>query len=55
MATDLRSQILRLIDEATEPPMTREDAVEWLDELLADIEGRQDALREEMRAEADGD
>lgn len=49
--TMTRDQILRLIDEATEPKaMSEQDALDWLEELAADIDGRIDALRDQMKS-----
>lgn len=43
-----RSAILKQIDRATAPEaMTPQEAVEFLEELSADLDGRIDALKEE--------
>jgi len=43
-----REQIVREVDRATQPPMTKADALEWLESLATEIECRIDALKEEM-------
>lgn len=44
--------ILVEIDHATEPAvMSKEDALEWLKELIGDLNSRVEALRDELREE----
>jgi hypothetical protein len=44
-----KEDILRRIDLATEPgKMSQQVALDWLEELGADLEARIEALREEM-------
>lgn len=44
--------ILRDIDATTEPgKMTKKEALDWLESMIADLEGRCEALKEEMADE----
>lgn len=44
-----RSQIMEIIDEATEPKaMNKEEALDFLEDIISQIEMRIEALREEM-------
>lgn len=45
-----KQEIMKSIGEASAPPMSKEDAVEFLDELMADIEASVDCLRQEIKA-----
>ena len=46
---DKKEEILRRIDLATEPgEMSQQAALDWLEELGADLAARIEALREEM-------
>lgn len=47
-----REGILEAIDAATHPDkMSKRDAKDWLEELYCDIQGRLDALVDELRDE----
>ena len=47
-----KQDVLRRIDKFTEPDkMSKQDAADWLDELVAEIGYRTDALYEEMEEE----
>ena len=47
-----REEILEEIDTTTMPDlMTRPEALAWLEELIAELESRCDALREEIANE----
>lgn len=47
-----KEDILHAIDKATEPKkMTKKEALDWLEELGADLDGRCDALKDEIAAE----
>lgn len=44
-----RNEILKTIDTITAPgKMSQQEALDWLEKLVADIEGSIDALREEI-------
>lgn len=48
-----RERIMGEVDTAIAPgKMTKQEAVEWLEELTSDIDGRIMALQEELSAEA---
>lgn len=51
-----RQEIMDTIDEATGPEaMTKAEALEFLEELATDIEGRIEALKEELRENGNAD
>lgn len=48
------ADIMDIIDRATEPAvMGKREALEFLEQIETDIEGRKEALRDELRAEGD--
>ena len=53
--TTIKENLLRKIDGATAPPMTKDAALDLLEELRDGISASIEALREEIKNEAEDD